>query len=591
MKGLIYTASHLYGLGGGARAVIAIAQAMSQFLPTEIATTQPVPPQVREWLGNIPLIPYRRGMGKDYDVLWSVDHFSYADPLAKRNLAYIFHPHANNTPPPEYELFAVSDYTRGHVESAWGTPCETLYLPIALERMACRKEKMILNVSRFASPNEFADKGHLAMLDAFRALYNAGLKDWQLVFIGSLDPGHGQFLDLLMQQARGYPVRFLVNAEQETVTSFYHRAALYWHATGVNSPEIPGAQEHYGLAIAEAQVAGAVPLAFDSGGHPEIVRHGYDGLLFKTPQELYNMTQHLASHWSAWSLLSQRAQVSAQTWLDQAAFAGRMSDVLNGQPITPPQKAQWLTGDPGQEQVCAVIPVYNQFAMTERCLQKLWQYNPLVKVILVDNASTDQTPSLQAEIEAKGGVYVRREVNDGFAAANMAAAPYCDRPFVLLYNNDVEPLEEDQGEWLTALLLEMEDPSVGVVGPKLLFPTRQVQFGGMGFRPESPHFYHHGYGQADHPAYNQRQDTEAVTGACLLVRRELFEMDTTFALNYEDVDLCLSAKEKGFRVIYQPAAALIHYEARTKKSLPDAAERILASAEQFRAKYPHLFGG
>jgi len=289
VRSLIYT-NHLYGLGGGARAVEHIARALNTCTEVEIATETDVPAQVREWIPDLKIIPYQMGMEENYDILWNVDHFRYAQPLAKRNYAFIFFPHENNIPPKEFKLYAVSQYTALHISKQWNAVSEALYLPIEMQRMPVGKQKRILNVARFARPNQYADKAQRQMLQAFKGLCDSGC-DWEMVFIGSLDPGQGGFLDELMQSARGYPVRFLVNADQYTVDIYMNTAAIYWHLTGISMPSIPGSQEHYGLSTMEAQAMGTVPIVVKSGGHLETITNGHDGLLVSSVQELVEVTK------------------------------------------------------------------------------------------------------------------------------------------------------------------------------------------------------------------------------------------------------------------------------------------------------------
>lgn len=582
-KALLYT-SHLYGLGGGARAALDIAIAMKEIMPTHIAYGLSPSAQVLDWLRphlgqGLSVGPYRGGMEDSFDLIWNVDHFRYIPPKGKRNLAFVFFPYSNNVAPPQYELYGVSDYSSRATEEMWERPCQTLYLPINTPSLVAPKKKVILNVARFAAPSEYADKGHSYMIDAFKLLWDEGHR-YELLFIGGLDYGHGKYLDHLMEQARNYPVRFIVNAPQDVVERAYAEAAIYWHPTGIGT-EIPGAQEHLGLTIVEAMNCGAVPIAMNRGGPAEIVRDGYDGMLLGTPQDLFAVTSALLKNLAAWSLLGQRALVSAEPWADWEAFKQRIAAVVEERHIPPLPKPTWLAGGGNEADVTIVIPVHNQYIFTQRCLRRVYETAPSARVVVVDNASTDETPSLQGWLEERGWTYLRREVNDGFAASNMAALPYCQTPFVLMLNNDVEPLSP---EWLKVLLAEMEDPAVSIVGPKLVYPTGRIQFGGMGYGGESL-FYHLGYGDEDAPVYSQRKETFAVTGACLLCRREAFDLDTQMLLNYEDVDMCLRAAGK---VIYQPACVLVHYEARTKAATPNAEQRIRESREAFLRKHKRL---
>ncbi|MBV9813215.1 MAG: glycosyltransferase family 2 protein, partial [Acetobacteraceae bacterium] len=114
----------------------------------------------------------------------------------------------------------------------------------------------------------------------------------------------------------------------------------------------------------------------------------------------------------------------------------------------------------------------------------------------------------------------------------------------------------------------LADPSVAVVGAKLLYPNRTVQHAGvvMGLGGLCDHAYRHAPRRA--PGYAWRaglaQEVSAVTGACLLTRRSIYDrlggLDERYASAFNDVDFCLRVREAGYRVVFAPAAELIHHE-------------------------------
>ncbi len=218
--------------------------------------------------------------------------------------------------------------------------------------------------------------------------------------------------------------------------------------------------------------------------------------------------------------------------------------------------------------VSIVIPCYGKVEYTIRCLTTLAEHTPAdrYEVVLVDNASTDATPDLCAQLDGDV-VVVRNEENLGFSkACNQGAAASSGRHLLFL-NNDTEL----RPGWLEPLLDVLDrEPDVGAVGSKLLFPDGTIQHAGVhvlecedGRLPILPvHRYYRD--TADLELANRREDVEVVTAACVLVRRAAFAavggFDEAYWCGYEDVELCFALHEAGWRVVYEPASVLVHHE-------------------------------
>ncbi|MHB1414820.1 MAG: glycosyltransferase family 2 protein [Chloroflexota bacterium] len=213
-----------------------------------------------------------------------------------------------------------------------------------------------------------------------------------------------------------------------------------------------------------------------------------------------------------------------------------------------------------------IIPVFNGRFYTQLCLDTLRRTaagEPPSEVIVVDNGSTDGTASLLTEFGDVVTHIIRNEANLGFAAANNQAARMASGQFLVLLNNDVlvEP------GWLRNLVAAAQAPDVGVVGARLLYPDDTIQHAGMVFPLSlNPHHIYRGY-PGDWPEALVPKDYQAVTGACLLIARDLFEamggLDETFHNAFEDVDLCLKVRRAGKRVVYCPEATAHHFESST----------------------------
>jgi GT2 family glycosyltransferase/Tfp pilus assembly protein PilF len=233
-----------------------------------------------------------------------------------------------------------------------------------------------------------------------------------------------------------------------------------------------------------------------------------------------------------------------------------------------------------------VIPVFNKSALTRQCLESL---RPTLEgagageVIVIDNASSDDTPQI---LEAFPWVRViRNERNLGFAGANNQGARESNGRFLVLLNNDTL----SQPGWLASMLEHANDPTVGVVGARLLYPNDRVQHAGVvvvgvPFSKQAFVPMHHNLNVLATDAHaNSVHDYQAVTGACLVTPRELYfelgGLDEEFWNGYEDVDYCFKVRERGLRVVCDGDAALYHFESqsgaqRFRKSLWNAEHLI-----------------
>jgi GT2 family glycosyltransferase len=154
-----------------------------------------------------------------------------------------------------------------------------------------------------------------------------------------------------------------------------------------------------------------------------------------------------------------------------------------------------------------------------------------------------------------------------FASMNNRGAQAANGEVLVFLNDDVEPLSAD---WLKELLAQVQRPEVGVVGAKLLYPSGAIQHAGMavGIMDGAGHPQRGTLGQGFWPWASVTRNVAAVTGACLAIRRRVFEeltgFDPLFPVNYNDVDLCLRARQAGYDVICETSAVLRHLESKTR---------------------------
>ncbi|HVV73993.1 MAG TPA: glycosyltransferase, partial [Verrucomicrobiae bacterium] len=238
-------------------------------------------------------------------------------------------------------------------------------------------------------------------------------------------------------------------------------------------------------------------------------------------------------------------------------------------------------------QVSIVIPVFNNLDLTRQCLDSIFSNTPqgLYEIIVVDNASTDGTRGFlqqQAEGQRLRGIF--NSQNRGFAAACNQGAQEARCPQVLFLNNDTVVLSG----WLQALLEAGKRPGTGVVGAKLLYANGRIQHAGIEFINGVPdHPYRHA--EANLPEANQARELDMVTGACLLIRRELFlelaGFDEVYRNGVEDVDLCLRVRAAGWKVVYEPRAVAYHLEGQSAGRFAHVKENLTIFFERWRRRF------
>ncbi len=239
-----------------------------------------------------------------------------------------------------------------------------------------------------------------------------------------------------------------------------------------------------------------------------------------------------------------------------------------------------------------VLVLFNRAELTLACLRSLSEdYRQHLEIIIVDNASTDETSRLLDRLE--GAKIIRNASNENFLfAANQAGAKARGR-YLLFLNNDTEVFPGT----ITSALHTIEGSSdIGAVGGKLILPDGTLQeAGGILWRDGSSL----GYGRGDDPfaaQYMFRRDIDYCSGAFLLTRRKLFEemggFDEAFRpAYYEDTDYCLRLWEEGHRVVYDPDAIVLHHEFASAPSAKEAIDLQAAHRQVFIGKHAERLEG
>ena len=215
--------------------------------------------------------------------------------------------------------------------------------------------------------------------------------------------------------------------------------------------------------------------------------------------------------------------------------------------------------------VSIVIPCLNEGQVTVECLASLSRAMPKqfgVEVIVADNASDEDV--FRSISEHNQIRYIRFDENIGFGPACNAGAAEARGKYVLFLNNDTQVAPG----CIEALIAEAEKPHVGLVGPKILSMDGSLQEAGcLISRDGSGALVGYG-GDPRTPRYNYNRPVEHVSGAAIMIRRDLFDelggFDDVFAPAYcEDADLSLKVRGKGLLVVYVADAVIAHHLSKT----------------------------
>lgn len=230
---------------------------------------------------------------------------------------------------------------------------------------------------------------------------------------------------------------------------------------------------------------------------------------------------------------------------------------------------------PRQEiKVSIIIPFRDHPELLRQCVDSIFKYTlyPNFEIILADNGSTDPaTNSLVTEYCKRENVtHFPIDIPFNYSEINNKAVKVAKGKFLLFLNNDTEVLHEGWMDEMVRLLFIAE---VGVVGAKLVYEDGTIQHAGVTIG--IGHFAGHLFKELkeDDPELGKRiqslQEYSAVTGACMMTRRKLFHRlggfdEENLSVAYNDIDYCLKARAKGFKVVYTPHTKLKHYESKTR---------------------------
>ena len=232
--------------------------------------------------------------------------------------------------------------------------------------------------------------------------------------------------------------------------------------------------------------------------------------------------------------------------------------------------------------ITIVIPNKDHIDDLDKCLKSINKsiYRNL-KILIIENNSIDiDTFKYYEKIQNKSDFKIEViKYNDTFnySKINNFAVNKTDSEYILFLNNDIEMIDDNSIEEMADYILRKD---VACVGAKLLYKDKTIQHAGviLGIGGIADHAFK---GIDDKLTYMNRalfvQDVNAVTGACLLIKKTIFNdisgFDEFLAVAFNDIDLCMKIREKNYLIVYNPYASFYHYES-ASRGLEDSKEKV-----------------
>ena len=258
----------------------------------------------------------------------------------------------------------------------------------------------------------------------------------------------------------------------------------------------------------------------------------------------------------------------------------------------------------GEPLVSIIIPNKDFRDVLDRALVSIFEKSTYrnFEIIIAENNSTEPETfayyeKIQAEHDNVKVIYWKDIFN--YSAINNFAVKHARGEYLLFLNNDVEVITD---RWIEEMLGYCQRGDVGAVGARMYYPNDKLQHCGIvvGIGGIAGHICH--MEKRDSGGYFGRivksQDVSAVTAACMMMPRHVFEevggFDEEFVVAYNDVDLCLKVREAGYLVVYDAWAELYHYESLSRgsddiKKNPEKHERQMREARRLRDRWKDIF--
>ena len=253
----------------------------------------------------------------------------------------------------------------------------------------------------------------------------------------------------------------------------------------------------------------------------------------------------------------------------------------------------------GNPMISIIIPNNNHAETLKKCVNSILdksEYKNYEIIIVENNSEEKEIFDYYKEISKLNNVKIVEWNNPfNYSAINNFGVRHSGGEILLFLNNDTEAINND---WLERMLEHAQRKVVGAVGAKLYYPNHTIQHAGviLGIGGVAGHS-HKDYDGKDFGYFNRlkiTQNLSAVTGACLMMRKEVFTQvegfDESYPYAFNDVDLCMKIRDKGYLIIFTPHAELYHHESKTRgyEDTPEKLKRFYKEIELFKQKWGNI---
>ena len=306
-------------------------------------------------------------------------------------------------------------------------------------------------------------------------------------------------------------------------------------------------------------------------------------------------------YWRAYDLSTSK-DVSAKPFVsasgqkaisDHLNRVGLQGEVLDSNPLTTYKINYSIEDEP---LISIIILNKDQKDTLRDCVESILQKTTYMnfEIIICENNSTssdifDYYMDLSRNPKIK---VVQWQDEFNFSAINNYAVTFAKGEYLLFLNNDMEVISSD---WLEEMLMFAQRKDVGAVGAKLYYPDDTIQHAGviLGIVGVAGHAHKY-FNRPDHGYFSRLkivQNLSAVTGACLLMRKEIFFViggfDESYKVAFNDIDLCLKIRKAGYLIVFTPFAELYHYESKSRgyEDTPEKQQRFESEILRFKKQW------